>query len=69
MKKLILNSHPCEPKVMYWMEKEARKGTEIYIKQHLERYVKRWGEDPSNIKIIPDELYERTFPSELRHKD
>ena len=54
---------------MYWMEKEARKGTEIYIKQHLERYVKRWGEDPSNIKIIPDELYERTFPSELRHKD
>jgi len=69
MKRLVLGSHPCEPKVIAFLEEEAKNGTQIYIKEHWERYVIRWGYNPTNIKIISNDIYERTFPFELRHKD
>ena len=67
MNKLYLNSHPCEPVVVEWMENRAF-DIDIYIHEKWEIFIKRWGYENSAVKIISNAEYEKFLPSNVRSK-
>jgi hypothetical protein len=65
MKLLILNSHPCEPSIVSFLENESEKGTIVYVTELWASYFRKWGlknHKYSQIRIITNEKYEQLYP-------
>lgn len=66
MRSVILNSHPCEPEIMHFLDRESQKGTKVCFTEHWRTYVRRWAPSDSKIKILAHEDFEKLFPEGLR---
>lgn len=59
---IILNSHPCEPKVVRYLQDEADRGVKVYFTEPWKLFVQKWAHSGSRIKILPKDEYEKAFP-------
>lgn len=65
MKSLVLNSHPCEPSVVRFLQSEASHGRQIVVTQRWSMFVRRWGDPGCAIRIMPDQLYAQLIPDHI----